>query len=285
MIVKTHSIAALVVALALPLAMPATAQDASTVVARANGVEITLAHVLALREMLPPQLQAAPGDRLFPALVNQLIDQELIAQSMAAEALSPPDRARLENQTRAFLSGVALQAQVSRAVTDESIAVAYAAFVEAYGAAEPVPEWNAAHILVRTEEEARAAAEAIAGGRDFGDLAREVSTDGAARQGGDLGWFGPGMMIPEFEEAVRALEPGQVSEPIQTRFGWHLVRLADRRIASVPPLEQMRDQLIEELQREVVQSMIGNLRGTAQVEDLSSGIDPEVLRRTDLMGN
>lgn len=285
MIVKTHSIAALVVALALPLAVPATAQDASTVVARANGVEITLAHVLALREMLPPQLQAAPGDRLFPALVNQLIDQELIAQSMAAEALSPPDRARLENQTRAFLSGVALQAQVSRAVTDESIAVAYAAFVEAYGAAEPVPEWNAAHILVRTEEEARAAAEAIAGGRDFGDLAREVSTDGAARQGGDLGWFGPGMMIPEFEEAVRALEPGQVSEPIQTRFGWHLVRLADRRIASVPPLEQMRDQLIEELQREVVQSMIGNLRGTAQVEDLSSGIDPEVLRRTDLMGN
>lgn len=282
---KTHSIAALVVALALPLAVPATAQDASTVVARANGVEITLAHVLALREMLPPQLQAAPGDRLFPALVNQLIDQELIAQSMAAEALSPPDRARLENQTRAFLSGVALQAQVSRAVTDESIAVAYAAFVEAYGAAEPVPEWNAAHILVRTEEEARAAAEAIAGGRDFGDLAREVSTDGAARQGGDLGWFGPGMMIPEFEEAVRALEPGQVSEPIQTRFGWHLVRLADRRIASVPPLEQMRDQLIEELQREVVQSMIGSLRGTAQVEDLSSGIDPEVLRRTDLMGN
>jgi peptidyl-prolyl cis-trans isomerase C len=271
-------------ALAGLIALPAAAQDAATVVARVGGVEITLGHVLALREMLPPQLQAAPNDRLFPALVNQLVDQELLAQSVA-DVLGQGDRMRLDNQTRGFLSGVALAAVIDGAATDASIAAAYAAFAEAYGAGQPVTEWNAAHILVATEAEAQAAAEALAAGRDFADLAREISTDGAARQGGDLGWFGPGVMIPEFEEVVRNLEPGQVSAPLRTRFGWHLVRLAERRIASVPPLEAVREQLIEELRREAMNDLIARLRAATPVEVAIDGIDPAVLGRADLLGD
>ena len=266
------------------LALPATAQDAATVLARVGGVEITLGHAIALREMLPPQLQAAPPDRLFPALVNQLVDQELLAQSVA-EGLGQGDRMRLDNQTRGFLSGVALAEVIDAAVTDANVDAAYAAFASAYGAGQPVTEWNAAHILVATEAEAQAAAEAIAGGRDFGELAREISTDGAARQGGDLGWFGPGVMIPEFEEVVRSLEPGQVSAPLQTRFGWHLVRLADRRIASVPPLDAVREQLIEELRREAMNALISRLRAATPVEVAIDGIDPALLGRADLLGD
>jgi peptidyl-prolyl cis-trans isomerase C len=271
-------------ALAAVLAAPAAAQDAATVIARVNGVEITLGHAIALREMLPAPLQAVPDTHLFPALVNQLVDQELLAQSVAG-ALGTADRLRLENQTRAFLSGVALAAAIDLAVTEPNIAAAYVAFAEEFGAGEPVTEWNAAHILVPTEEAARAALAAIRGGRDFGEVAREVSTDGSARQGGDLGWFGPGVMIPEFEAAVRALEPGEVSEPLQTQFGWHLVRLVDRRIASVPPLEQVREQLIEELRRAAMNALLDRLRAGAEVTVAIDGIDPALLSRSDLLAD
>lgn len=279
-----RTVLALSLALALPAAAPLAAQDAATVIARVNGVEITLGHAIALREMLPAQLQAAPDERLFPALVNQIVEQELLAQSVAG-ALGTGDRLRLENQTRGFLSGVALAAAIDLAVTEPNIQAAYAAFAQAFGAGEPVTEWNAAHILVRTEDAARAALAAIEGGRDFAEVAREVSTDGAARQGGDLGWFGPGVMIPEFEEVVRRLEPGQVSAPLQTRFGWHLVRLNDRRLASVPPLDQVREQLIEELRREAMTGLIASLRAAGSVEMEIEGMNPSLLSRADLLGD
>lgn len=266
------------------LAAPAAAQDAATVVARVGEAQITLGHVIALREVLPPQLQGAPDDRLFPVLIEQMIDQELLAQSVAGQ-LSDANRLRFENEQRGFLSGVALAAAIDLAVTEPNIAAAYAAFAEEFGAGEPVTEWNAAHILVQTEEQIRAAAEAIAGGRDFAEVAREVSTDGSARQGGDLGWFGPGVMIPEFEEVVRNLQPGQVSEPLQTRFGWHLVRLAETRIASVPPLDAVREDLVNELRREAMQTLIASLRAATAVENLSQGMDPALLRRTDLLAD
>ena len=269
-------------ALAGALSLPAAAQDAATVVARVNGTDITLGHVIALREMLPPQLQGAPDDRLFPALVNQLVDQELLAQSLGG-ALAPGDRTRLDNQTRGFLSGVALSAAIDLAVTEPNIAAAYEAFAQEFGAGEPVTEWNAAHILVPSRDAALAALEAIRGGRDFAEVAREVSTDGAAQQGGDLGWFGPGVMIPEFEEVVAQLEPGAVSDPLETRFGWHLVRLIDRRIASVPPLDDLRDALVEEIRRQAMTDLIARLRAAASDELAIDGIVPSLSRRLDLL--
>jgi Parvulin-like peptidyl-prolyl isomerase len=129
----------------------------------------------------------------------------------------------LQNETRNFLANAALMQVAGEAVTDESVAAAYEAFVAEYGQGEPVTEYHAAHILVRSEEERDQVVAALAEGRDFADVAREFSADGSAQQGGDLGWFGPGVMIPAFQAAVEALEPGQVSEPVQTQFGWHVV--------------------------------------------------------------
>lgn len=271
-----------VLAAASALSAPLAAQDAATVIARVGEVELTLGHVIALRGQLPPQYQAAPDAQLFPVLVQQMIDQEILAQAQEA-ALSDTGRMRLENERRSFLSNMALQAVVEGAVTPEALEEAYAAFAEAFTSGEPVPEWNAAHILVRTEEEVQAVMAALAEGRDFAELAREVSTDGSARQGGDLGWFGPGMMIPEFEATVRGLEPGQVSEPLQSRFGWHVVRLIDARTASVPPLDQVQEQLAGELRREAVMARLAELQAGATVENLSEGLDPALLSRTDLL--
>lgn len=264
------------------LALPLQAQDAATVIARVGNVDLTLGHAIALRAQLPPQIQAAPDDRLFPALVQQMIDQEVLAQSRA-DGLTGPDQMRLDNEVRGFLSAVALQSAIDAAVTPENLAAAYAAFAAEFGDGEPVTEWNAAHILVASEDEVTAVVEQLAQGREFADVAREVSTDGSARNGGDLGWFGPGTMIPEFEETVRNLEPGQVSDPLQTRFGWHVVRLLDSRIASVPPQDVVQEQLADELRRDAVQSLIEGLRSTVAVEDLSQAMDPALLRRDDLM--
>jgi peptidyl-prolyl cis-trans isomerase C len=271
-----------ILATAAALAVPARSQDAATVIARVGDVDLTLGHAIALRAQLPPQIQGAPDDRLFPALVQQMIDQEVLAQARAA-ALSAGDRTRLDNEVRGFLSGLALQSAIDSAVTPEGLAAAYAAFAEAFGQGEPVTEWNAAHILVRSQDEIAAVVDQLEQGREFADVAREVSTDGSARQGGDLGWFGPGVMIPEFEDTVRNLQPGQVSEPLQTRFGWHVVRLLDSRIASVPPLEAVQDQLADELRRATVQSVIEDLRAATSVTDLSQGLDPALLRRDDLL--
>ena len=271
--------AAALIAPALP--GKASAQDAATVIARVGEVELTLGHAIALLEELPDQIRAAPAERLFPALVGQMIDQELLAQAQGE--LSPANRLRLENDRRNFLSNALLQDVVSAAVTEESLQSAYDAFAEAFDAGEPVTEWNAAHILVREEVEIAAVVEQLEAGRDFAEVAAEVSIDGSARQGGELGWFGPGVMIPEFEETVRSLEPEEVSEPLQTRFGWHVVRLIDTRTAGVPPLDQIRDELAQQLQREAVQGLLAELRADTTVEDLSEELDPELLRRGELL--
>ncbi|MCC5999765.1 MAG: peptidyl-prolyl cis-trans isomerase [Pararhodobacter sp.] len=113
--------------------------------------------------------------------------------------------------------------------------------------------------------------------------ARVFAPDGSAAQGGDLGWFGPGVMIAPFEEAVMALEPGQVSDPVETRFGWHVIQLIDTRIAAVAPLEEVRDQLVAELQQEVSRAVMADLREGAEVVNLSEGIDPELLDANALL--
>lgn len=271
-----------VLAMSGGLGLAAQAQDAATVIARVGDVDLTLGHAIALRAQLPAQIQSAPDDRLFPALVQQMIDQEVLAQSRADD-LTAGDQIRLDNEVRGFLSGVVLQSAIEAAVSPDAIAAAYAAFAQEYGQGEPVTEWNAAHILVREEAEVSAVVAALDEGREFADVAREVSVDGSARNGGDLGWFGPGVMIPEFEETVRNLEPGQVSPPLQTRFGWHVVRLLDSRIASVPALEAVQEELADELRRGAVQALIEGLRAQVAVTDLSQELDPALLRRDDLL--
>ena len=277
--------AALAVALSA-VSVPALADepDAGTVLARVGAVEITLGHAITLRGQLPPQFQQIPAATLFPAIVDQLIDQELLRQS-GEGALSLGDRLALENEVRNFVSNAALTAAVEAAMTEEAIAAAYEAFAAEFAEGEPTTEYNAAHILVQTEEEIAAVIERLEAGEDFADVARDTSRDGSAAQGGDLGWFGPGAMIAPFEEAVMALEPGEISGPVETRFGWHVVYLIDTRIAEVPPLEEVRDDLVSELSQQFSREFVAELRAQTEVENLSEGIDPALLGEVDLLND
>ena len=260
----------------------ARADEAGRVLARVGEVEITLGHAIAMRQQLPAQFAAVPNDTLFPAIVEQLIDQELLRQ-FGAPALPLVARLQLENDMRGFIANAALIAAAEAAVTEDTIAMAYEAFVTEFAAGEPVTEYNAAHILVQSEEEIRAIAATLAEGGDFAELAREFSRDGSAAQGGDLGWFGQGVMIPPFEAAVMALAPGEVSEPVQTQFGWHLVRLIDTRIAAAPALEDIRNDLAQQIQREAARALIDRLRSETTVVSLSEGVDPALLDQTELL--
>jgi len=267
-------------ALALGLATGAQAQGAETVVATVNGTDITLGQLSVMLDDLPPQYQALPDDVLFNGLLEQMI-QQTVLQQQAEPTLSARDRVTIQNQRTAYIAGTALQALVGAAVTDAALQAAYD---ERYANAAPQTEYNAAHILVETEDKARDLKAQIDGGADFAELARQHSTDGAAASGGDLGWFGLGMMVKPFEDAVVALQPGQVGGPVQTQFGWHLVLLKETRAAQVPTLDEVRDELAAELEQAAIETLLADLTAKAAITR-AEGIDPARLRDQTLFDN
>jgi len=212
------------VLLACSVAVPALAQDdaptADTVVATVNGTDITLGELIILREKLPAQYQALPDDMLFKGLIDQAIQQTALEQSVA-DSKSKRDEIWMRTDQRSYLAGKALQAVVQAAVTDAALQAAYD---EKYTNAPAAKEYSAQHILVDSEEKAKELKGQIDGGADSSELAKSNSTDtGSAVNGGDLGWFGVGMMVKPFEDAVIAAAPGTVVGPVQTDFGWHLI--------------------------------------------------------------
>ncbi len=268
-------------ATALLLAWPANAQDATadTVVATVNGTEITVGHMIAARARLPEQYAQVPPDVLFQGIMDQLIQQTAITANAAP--LSRAGELTLENERRALIVGETLTALATAALTEEAVEAAYEA---AYAGAEPEQEYNASHILVETQEQAADLLGQIQGGADFAEMAREHSTGPSGPNGGELGWFGAGMMVPEFEAAVMALEPGAVSEPVQTQFGWHLVKLNDTRQKDAPTLDQVRGELVERIQSDAITAAVASATEAADVTRAdTSGIDPAILNDPSLL--
>jgi peptidyl-prolyl cis-trans isomerase C len=270
---------ALGVALSVAWALPGHAEgdSAQTVVATVNGSDITLGQVVALRETLPQEYQSLADDVLFKGILEQLIQQTALSQSQE-DKLTARDDVMIANQRRTYISGAALQAVVAEAVTDATIQAAYDA---KYKGSAPLIEYHASHILVATEEQAKDLKAQLDGGTDFAELAKANSTDGSAAGGGDLGWFGPGMMVKPFEDAVIALQPGQVSAPVQTQFGWHLILLAETRDAAAPPLADVSAELSAELQRQAIEAHVTAITEAATVTRVE-GIDPTVVRSQTL---
>lgn len=282
----------LAAATALLLPLPTLAQDTETsaeplpaelgtVLATVNGTEITLGHVIALRGNLPQQYQSLPANVLLPGLLDQLIDQTLLAN--AAEARGADDQPgvaiSLENDARAMLANIELQSIVSAGVTEEALVEAHAAVIEGM---EQTPEFNASHILVDNEELAADLITQLADGADFATLAQEHSIGPSGPRGGALGWFGPGQMVPTFDAAVQALEVGEVSAPVETQFGWHVVILNDTRLSELPSLDSMRQDLTAQLRQEVLQAEINALRDAAEITRPEGTLDPSALNTVEL---
>ncbi len=269
-------------AFAALVAMPLSAQtapDTGTVVARVNGDEITLGHIIASVAALPPQYQQLEDDVLYDFILEQLVQQQLLSQQQ--EGLSSLNALAIENEARSLQAVQTVNAITEAEVTDEAIQAAYdARFAEFEGE----DEFDASHILVETEDEAKAIKAQLDDGADFAELAKEKSTGPSGPNGGALGWFGKGQMVPEFEAAVVALDKGAVSEPVQTQFGWHLVILNDKRKSQAPELAAVRGELAQGLQQDAIQARIDELTEQAQIDRPElEGADPSIIRQLDLI--
>jgi peptidyl-prolyl cis-trans isomerase C len=253
--------------------------SADTVVATVGGTAITLGHMIVLRNTLPQQYLTLPDDVLYKGILDQLVQQEALVQSLGDPARA--DALRLDNDRRGYLSNVVLQRVVAEAVTDAALQAAYDA---KYANAAPATEYNAAHILVATKEEADAIKAELDAGADFATLAQERSTDGAAANGGDLGWFGLGMMVAPFEQAVVAMQPGTISAPVQTDFGWHLIQLKETREAAQPTLDDVREELAAEIEQKAIADHVAALEAAAPIDRPGDGFDPAIIKDAALLG-
>ena len=272
-------------AIALVLATPAFAEDApnaETVVASVNGQNITLGQMILTRQALPQQYANLPDEVLFTGILDQLVQQTLLAQTFNGE---PPMRVALalENERRSLLAGTVVEKVINEAVSDESIQAAYDA---KYANFEGTAEFNASHILVESKEAAEEIAKMIREGADFAETAREKSTGPSGPSGGQLGWFGPGQMVPPFEAAVQALEKGEISDPVATQFGWHVIILNDTRMQPAPTLEAASAELAAEIQQAAIEAELAKLTEAAKIDRSGSeGLAPNLLKNIDLLEN
>ncbi len=256
--------------------------DANTVVARINGDEITLGHMIIARATLPQQYQQLPPDVLYNAILDQLIQQSALMQSRDGD--EPRQiTISLENERRSLLAADAIETIMQGAGSDEEVRAVYdSKYADGFGETE----YNASHILVETKEEADAIKGELDGGADFAETAKTKSTGPSGPNGGELGWFAEGTMVPEFQTAVSAMEPGQISDPVQTQFGWHVIVLNDSRKKAAPEFADVQEEILLKIRQDAVEMRIEELTRAANVERPTiEGLDPTILQDLGMIGN
>jgi peptidyl-prolyl cis-trans isomerase C len=266
---------ALLIALGMALPMPAWAQAvpaapaspaADPVVARVDGVELHRSDVLQYQHGLPEQARQLPIEQIYPVMLDQMVSGLLLAEAgrKAKLADDPEVKKRTAQLQDQVIEEVYLTRIVDAALTDQRLHARYQQFIKD---APPKEEVRASHILVAKEDDAKAIIADLKKGADFATLAKQKSTDPAGKSGGDLGYFGHDDMVPEFADAAFKLKPGEFTQtPVKTQFGWHVILVVDRRQAAPPSFEEARDQLSEDLSREIVKDKIKELRSGAKVE-------------------
>jgi peptidyl-prolyl cis-trans isomerase C len=247
-----------------------TAQPAGpppeTVVAIVNGKKYTRADVIASAQSLPAEYQSKI-DAIFPALIDRLVDLTLLADEGRKQNLQddPEVKARIEQVTNQVIQEILIRRHLQTMMTEGAIKARYEKFVSEQPAQTEI---RASHILVATEDEAKDIIRQLDGGADFAALAKEKSTDPSAKQnGGDLGYFTASDMVPEFSQAVFAMEKGESSKvPVKSHFGWHVIKVVDKRPKAPPTLEETHSHIEELLSGELLTAYLTTLRGAATVE-------------------
>lgn len=253
---------------ALLLAAPASLAQTDPVVARVNGLPITEREVALATEDLGERLAQVPEARKRDEVISYLVDLKLGAKAAADARIGegPDFVARLAYNRDKVLLDQYLALEAKKAATPEA---AKKLFDDTLKALTPEEEVNARHILVEEEAQAKAVAERLKKGEDFAKVAAELSKDpGSGKEGGSLGWFSKERMVPEFAEAAFRLEKGQVSEPVKSQFGWHVIKLEDRRSKPLPAFDEVKPQIDQYLERKAQQDTILALRENAKIERL-----------------
>jgi peptidyl-prolyl cis-trans isomerase C len=256
-------------ALAAFLAAPAVvrAQDSDPLVARVNGVDIRQSDlVLAEDEVGASMPQMAP-DQKREYLITYLSDVIILAQVADKQKIGDRDdvKHRVEFERNKVLMETLLQDTGKAALTDEAM---HKVYDEAVKQMPPEEEVHARHILVPTEAEANEIEAELKKGADFAALAKEKSKDPGAADGGDLGYFTKDQMVPEFSEAAFKLDKGQVSDPVHTQFGWHIIKVEDKRMKPTPTFDEVHGQLENFVAHKAQAELVENLRKSATIERL-----------------
>jgi peptidyl-prolyl cis-trans isomerase C len=248
---------------------PAAAQDATapaaaitpqTVVATVGGETITEADIAFAAEDLAQELQQMPPDQRKAFLVTVLIDMKVMAKAARDQQMDQTDafKQRLRYLEDRALRRAYFGEKIATGVTPEALQAAYATLTASFQGQEEV---HARHILVASQDEASAIKAELDGGKDFAELAREKSTDPSAQQnGGDLGFFAKGMMVKPFEDAAFAMNAGDVSAPVQSDFGWHVIKVEEKRTSQPPTLEQVAPQLQQQVMFQNFEAAVAALK-------------------------
>jgi peptidyl-prolyl cis-trans isomerase C len=248
----------------------ALAQDEAAaenpVVAVVNGNEIHMTDVEFVARSLPEQMRQMPLPQLFPMLLDRVIDFQLLSAEAEKQDFAEDEQvqAALDRARASVLRDAMLQQKIDEATTEEALQKRYNEMKEQEGFS--YEEVHARHILLASEDEAKEVIEALDGGADFAELAKEKSTGPSGPQGGDLGYFKKDQMVPEFGNAAFGMEVGATSsEPVQTQFGYHVIKVEDKRTVE-PTMDETAPQLRQEVAREIVTALVTELREDAEIE-------------------
>jgi peptidyl-prolyl cis-trans isomerase C len=250
------------------------------VLAEVNGKNITLDHIIAAVAKLPSEYNTLEADYLLEGVLNQIVKQEIMAQIL--DTSEKFIEVSLENEIRSIRAKYSIEKLMEGFPGNDQLLAAYETATETIQSLE---EFNASHILVESENEALNILNLLKAGSDFSKLAQEKSTGPSGPNGGQLGWFGPGQMVPEFEAAVLVLEIGSISQPVKTQFGWHLVKLNDRRVKAPPTFEEMKPELVQQLSQARIDQLLKIETDKSIVKLLDTKIEPSLIRNLNLLKN
>lgn len=235
-------------------------------VAKLNGEDIYLDEVLRLVEKLPDEIRQQPLETYFDRLIDDIVDSRLAAAAGNEAGLTNDERVieQMSIAAQRVLAEAWINSELRKSITDEAVQQAYDIFVADEQSRHEV---RARHILVKEKAEAEAVIAELQGGADFAELAKKRSTGPSGPNGGDLGYFPRGAMVPAFENAAFALEAGSFTQtPVQTQFGWHIILVEEKRIAEAPTIEELAPQLRQNLISQNLGRLLDSLRTNARIE-------------------
>jgi len=268
-------------ALAAFLAAPAVAraQDSDPVIARVNGVDIRQSDVAVAEDEVGSSMPQMAPDQKREYLITYISDVIILAQAAEKQNIADRDdvKHRIAFERNKVLMETLLQGTGKAALTDDAL---HKVYDDAVKQMPPEEEVHARHILVPTEDEAKEIEAELKKGADFATLAKEKSKDPGAADGGDLGYFTKDQMVPEFSEAAFKLDKGQISDPVHTQFGWHIIKVEDKRIKPTPSFDEVKPQLENFVAHKAQAQLVEDLRKTATIERLdkpASAPDPSAL--------
>ncbi|WP_298258461.1 peptidylprolyl isomerase [Bradyrhizobium sp.] len=261
-----YAAAAGALAIALFASLPLRAEDANPVLAKVNGSEIHQSDVNLAEEELGPSLAQMDPSAKKENVLAFLIDMKIVAKAAEDKKIEdrPEFKARLDFARNRLLMDNLLASEGKAAVTDDAMKKVYD---EAAKQIQGEQEVHARHILVETEDEAKAIETQLKNGADFATLAKAKSKDpGGASDGGDLGFFTKDQMVPEFSAVAFSLEPGKISDPVKSQFGWHVIKVEEKRNRKAPDFAQVKPQIENYVTRKAQADYVAKLREGAKIE-------------------